>query len=695
MPQKLYIASIEPRSGKSLVALGVMEMLSRRIRNLGFFRPVIPDVAEDNNIQLISRRYHLTLPHDALFAYRRSEAQKFYAAGRHEVLLATMVNKFRGLEQQCKFVLCEGTDYIGASSAFEFDINADAASNFGCPVLAVVNGRDKTPPEILDAIRTARESFREKGCAVLAVIANRVVGNTMESLAALVADERKAGNPVYLIPESPRLGKPTVGEVANGLNARVLRGGKNELNREIHDFKVAAMTLPHVLDYIEEGTLLIAPGDRSDVILGALAASLSDRFPKISGLLLTGGLAIEPQVLRLIEGFRGVMPVPIISVETDTYTTAMNAGAIRPALTLENTRKIAAALGLFENHVDAEELEKRIEVVRSVRRTPLMFEYDLIERAKKNRQRIVLPEGGEERILRAAEILIRRGVVDLVLLGNPREISQRISFLGLHLNRIDMIDPLSSELTERFAHIYHELRRHKGISLERARDTVSDVNYFGTLMVHEGLADGMVSGAVHTTGETLRPAFEIIRTQPGVSIVSSVFLMCLPDKVLVYGDCAVNPNPDSEQLADIAASSAETARMFGIEPRIAMLSYSTGASGKGQDVDLVREATRIVQKRRPDLKVEGPIQYDAAVDASVARTKIPGSEVAGQASVFIFPDLNTGNNTYKAVQRSAHAVAIGPVLQGLKKPVNDLSRGCTVTDIVNTVAITAVQAQSG
>jgi phosphate acetyltransferase len=306
----------------------------------------------------------------------------------------------------------------------------------------------------------------------------------------------------------------------------------------------------------------------------------------------------------------------------------------------------------------------------------------------------VLPEGSEERILRAAEILIRRDVADLILLGNSQEISQKISFLGLHLHQVDIIDPMNSELTERFAGIYVELRRHKGMTVERARDTVTDVSYFGTMMVYDGLADGMVSGAIHTTGETIRPAFEIIRTRPGVSIVSSVFLMCLPDKVLIYGDCAVNPNPDAEDLADIAITSSGTAAAFGIEPRVAMLSYSTGASGKGADVEKVREAVRIARARRPDLKLEGPIQYDAAVDASVARSKLPDSEVAGHATVFIFPDLNTGNNTYKAVQRSAGAVAIGPVLQGLNKPVNDLSRGCTVTDIVNTVTITAIQAQT-
>ncbi|MCB0969209.1 MAG: phosphate acetyltransferase, partial [Ilumatobacter sp.] len=304
---------------------------------------------------------------------------------------------------------------------------------------------------------------------------------------------------------------------------------------------------------------------------------------------------------------------------------------------------------------------------------------------------IVLPEGTDDRVLRAAERIRRRQVCDLTLLGPVAAVTNRIAELGLSLD-VPIIDPLDSELTDRFAHCYHELRRHKGITLERARDIITDVSFFGTMMVYEGLADGMVSGAAHTTAHTIRPALEFVKTRPGTSIVSSVFLMLLADRVLVYGDCAVNPDPNAEQLADIATSSADTAAMFGIEPRIAMLSYSTGASGSGADVEKVRAATERVRELRPDLKVEGPIQYDAAVDSDVARSKLPGSDVAGHATVFIFPDLNTGNNTYKAVQRSADAVAVGPVLQGLNKPVNDLSRGALVPDIVNTIAITAIQA---
>jgi phosphate acetyltransferase len=368
---------------------------------------------------------------------------------------------------------------------------------------------------------------------------------------------------------------------------------------------------------------------------------------------------------------------------------------VRPVIHAEDGRKIATALGLFEAAVDKAELGRRLAVEQPERVTPIMFEYELIERAKSSRRHIVLPEGADERVLRAAEILLRRDVVDLTILGAEDEVTASAASFGVKLDGAELVNPLTSPLRGDYAAQYFELRKHKGITEELALDVVGDPSYFGTMMVRAGTADGMVSGAAHTTGDTIRPAFEVIRAREGVSVVSSVFFMCLSDRVLVYGDCAVNPNPDSEQLADIAISSAETASSFGIEPLIAMLSYSTGESGRGEDVETVRQATEALRRRRPDLKVEGPIQYDAAVDPRVAKAKAPGSEVAGRATVFIFPDLDTGNVAYKAVQRTADAVAIGPVLQGLRRPVNDLSRGCTVTDIVNTVAITAIQAQDG
>jgi phosphate acetyltransferase len=408
---------------------------------------------------------------------------------------------------------------------------------------------------------------------------------------------------------------------------------------------------------------------------------------------MTGGLRPAPQVVKLIKGL-GDSPVPVIMVATDTYTTAQQVSSLEGVLSPDNPRKIAAALGMVEAKVNSRELIGRLSMARSTRMTPIMFEYEIIQRARSDRKHIVLPEGTEERMLRAAEILRMREVVDITLLGNREEIRQKAAALGLSLLDVAVIDPLDSDRRQAYADAYYELRRHKGISAQMAFDAMADVSYFGTMMVHLGDADGMVSGSVHTTQHTIRPGLEIIKTKPGCSIVSSVFLMGLSDRVLVFGDCAVNPAPNPDQLADIAISSSETARMFGIDPLIAMLSYSTGESGKGTDVDNVREATKLAKQRRPDLKIEGPIQYDAAIDAGVAKTKLPGSEVAGRATVFIFPDLNTGNNTYKAVQRSANAVAVGPILQGLNQPGNDLSRGCTVTDIVNTVAITAIQAQS-
>ena len=684
-----------PRSGKSVIALGIMELLSRRIRRLGYFRPVVPSAKEpDNNIRLIKARYHLDLSYEEMVAYTHNAARNLVAEGQSETVLNNIISKYKKLEKKCQFILCEGTDFTDVGSAFEFDFNAEVARNLGSPILALVNGRNKSPDETIDAMQVTRESFEEKGCTVVATIINRV---DINRLADVHDQMKKIGlekELIYILPEEPILGKPTVGEIARNLKAQIMQGEPKGLNRDVNDFKVAAMNLPHFLDHIADGDLIITPGDRADVILGSLATTVSETSPNIAGLLLTGGLTPEDQIRRLMKGFKKQSPLPIISVDTDTYTTALNASVVRSALTPENDRKIAAALGVFESHVNTKQLEDRIEVVRSTRVTPIMFEYELIERAKARRRHIVLPEGEEERILRASEILLRRGVVDITLLGNPEQIKNKTGTLGISLDGIQIIDPLTSELRSDFARTYYEMRKHKGISEKMAADTATDVNYFGTLMVYKDLADGMVSGAMHTTAETILPALQIIRTQPGFTVVSSVFFMCLADRVLVYGDCAVNPDPNAEQLAEIAISSAETAAIYGIEPRIAMCSYSTGESGQGTEVDKVRQATRIARERRPDLKIEGPIQYDAAADAGVARTKLPDSEVAGKATVFIFPDLNTGNNLYKAVQRSANAVAIGPVLQGLKKPVNDLSRGCTIPDIVNTVAITAIQAQA-
>ncbi len=694
MLRNLYIAAIEPASGKSLVVLGIMELLSKRVQKLGFFRPVIHGGSEpDNDINLIRSRYAMTVPYEAQYALTHDQAQQLVANGQFDELLKRVIEQYKKLERQCDFVVCEGINSIDIDPALVDNFDTRVANHLAAPILMVSSGYGDTLEEMMGRVRTDRETYVEGGCTIAATIINRVhpdqVGQVREKLAASWAFD----DPVFVLPDAEILSKPTMSEIMRVLNGQLIHGDASQLNREVFSFKVAAMQVSNVLGKLREGGLIITPGDRADIILGCLVSVFSDNYPNIAGLVLTGGIEPSESIQQLINGFQR-WTMPIVQVSTDTFDTANKVNAVRAEITPDNDRKIATALGVFESNVDLARLANRISVSRSDRVTPIMFEYELIERARDQKKHIVLPEANDERILRAAEILLRRGVVDITLLGDEGRIRESIAALGLKLDDATIIDPFHSDYYDDFVETYYGLRQHKGITKDCARDVMHDVSYFGTMMVYKDMADGMVSGALHTTAHTIRPALEFIRPVPGCSIVSSVFFMCLENRVLVYGDCAVNPNPNPQQLADIAISSAETATLFGIEPLVAMLSYSTGESGKGEDVDKVKEATHLARELRPDLKIEGPIQYDAAVDESVAKTKLPGSEVAGHATVFIFPDLNTGNNTYKAVQRSANAVAVGPVLQGLKKPVNDLSRGCTIPDIVNTVAITAIQAQA-
>jgi phosphate acetyltransferase len=693
MPKSIYITGLEPGSGKTLVALGFMEQLSGRLKSVGLFRPVLADSGvPDRIIALMTSLYHLPFPAEDLYGVTMEAALSLIAASTYDELYTRILERYKAIESKCDFVLCVGTDYTGVSRALEFDFNVEIARNLGSTLVPIINGKGKDPDALARAARTLLESLESRKCDVLAVIINRVEPGLREGVLSALKQGRPGSPRAYVLPEDPILDRPTVRDISRGLSVELISGDDAWLDGEVRNVKIAAMELPNFLGHLEEGSLVITPGDRSDIILGTLAADRSSTYPRVAGMVLTGNLKPAPQVQRLIEGLRS-SPMPVLGVATDTFTTAMNVNSIRPALTVENKRKIAAALGIIEASTDMPGLLQRVAVTPSGRVTPLMFQYELVRRAKQQRRHIVLPEGAEERILRAAEIILLRDVCDITLLGDPEEVRQKASTLGLSLDRAKIIDPRTSELLPDFAGAYYELRKHKGISKEMALDTMADASYFGTMMVHRGLADGMVSGSIHTTAHTIRPALEFVKTKPGISIVSSVMFMCLADRVLVYGDCAIVPEPTAAQLADIAISSAATAGAFGIDPRVAMLSYSTGKSGTGPDVDRVREATETVRGRAKELKVEGPIQYDAAIDDTVARVKMPGSEVAGQATVFIFPDLSAGNNAYKAVQRAAHAVAIGPVLQGLKKPVNDLSRGALVPDIVNTIAITAIQAQ--
>jgi phosphate acetyltransferase len=695
MERNLYLTAMEPGSGKSAVALGVMEALAS-LGRVGYFRPIIASGERpDNDIELIRRRYRLPQTYQESYGAVVDDLRAMSDHDRYEQLLKRIMEAYRRLDETTDLLLVEGSDFTEASRALEFDFNADAANHLGCPVLLVVRGSGRSVERMLEVVQLAHGSLTGRGCTILATICNRVDPAVMEELRARV-HEVVGDEPAYVLPEVPELAAPTVAEVAEALAARFLRpvaGAEDPGTRhEVGHVIVGAMSLPHFLDHIGDGDLIITPGDRADLIVGSLASRFSGTYPNIAGLVLTGGLVPEPSILRLIDGLGGSQ-VPVLAVDTDTYRTAATVAGVRGVLTPDSERKIAAALGVFGEHVDRRALLGRIEVTRTERVTPLMFEQRLAERARADRRHIVLPEGGDDRVLQAAEQVLLRGMARLTVLGDPDAVRDRAATLGLDLPDLQVVDPQRSEWRADFARTYFELRRHKGMAPQLAEDLMVDVSYFGTMMVHKGLADGMVSGAAHTTAHTIRPAFEFVRTVPGTSVVSSVFFMLLADRVLVYGDCAVVPNPDAEQLADIAVASAGTAARFGVEPRVAMLSYSTGASGAGSDVDKVRQATAVARERRPDLLIEGPIQYDAAIDPQVAHAKLPDSQVAGRATVFVFPDLNTGNNTYKAVQRSAGAVAVGPVLQGLRKPVNDLSRGATVADIVNTVAITAIQAQ--
>ncbi|TDT34068.1 phosphate acetyltransferase [Naumannella halotolerans] len=688
MARSVYVTSAEGHTGKSSVALGLIELLAAQVR-VGVFRPIARDDEQPDSV------LELLLQHDGVdLDYEQCIGVTYDAVHADpDAALAEIIGRYRKMESLCDVVVIVGSDYTDVAGPTELSYNARIAANLGSAVVLVVSALHRQVDEVRQMVEIATGELRAGHAEVVAVITNRADPDQLEPLRRELAAAQDSQHPIptWVMPDVPLLSAPTLANLQTAVDGRLVAGDVELLEREAESTIVGGMTMDHILDRLVDGAVVVVPGDRSDVVLAVVAAHASENFPSLAGLILNGGFEPSPQVSRLIAGLP--QRLPIVATDLGTYDTARTVAETKGLLSKGSQRKLDTARATFAQHVDGAELLRAVDLPRSGVVTPLMFEYDLIERARSQRKTIVLPEGEDDRILRAASTLISRDVADLVILGDDAAIRARGSELGLDLGPARILSTSDPELRERFAEAYAEVRAHRGMTLDRAREIVVDVSYFGTMMVQLGLADGMVSGAMHTTAHTIKPSFEIIKTVPGVSIVSSVFFMCLADRVLVYGDCAVNPDPSAEQLADIAISSAATAKQFGVEPRVAMLSYSTGSSGSGADVDKVRIATEMVHERAPELVVDGPIQYDAAVDASVGQQKLPGSQVAGQATVFIFPDLNTGNNTYKAVQRSSGAVAVGPVLQGLNKPVNDLSRGALVQDIVNTVAITAIQAQ--
>ena len=685
-PSAIYIAAAEPETGKSTIALGILHRLTATVAKIGVFRPITRRSRDrDYILELLLQHTTVGLPYEQCVGvtYQQLHADK-------DAAIAMIVDSYQAMAEACDVVVIVGTDYTDITSPAELSINARIAANLGAPVVLVVSAQRRSSDEVADVVDVCLAELSAQSAHTAAVVANRCepseLGAVRNALAAL-----PLAPPSYVLPEEPLLSAPTVAELTTAVDGTPISGDAQLWEREVMAILVAGMTADHVLERLSDGMAVITPGDRSDVVLAVASAHAAQGFPSLSCIIINGGLELHPSISALVAGLR--LRLPIVATALGTFETAEAAASARGRVTAGSQRKIDTALELMDRHVDVPDLLAQLAIPIPTVITPQMFTHRVQQQARSDRKHIVLPEGDEDRILKSAGRLLQRRVVELTILGDESQIRSRSAELGVDLDEARVIDPRAEQLRHQFADQYADIRKAKGMTVEQAREIMRDVSYFGTMLVYNGMVDGMVSGAVHTTAHTVRPAFEIIRTAPDVSTVSSIFLMCLPDRVLAYGDCAIVPNPTSEQLADIAISSARTATQFGIEPRVAMLSYSTGESGTGADVDKVRTATELVRTRDPHLLVEGPIQYDAAVDPSVASTKMRDSPVAGRATVLIFPDLNTGNNTYKAVQRTAGAVAIGPVLQGLRKPVNDLSRGALVEDIVNTVAITAIQAQ--
>lgn len=693
MTKSIFIVSAEPYSGKSILALGLVNMLLARAQNIRYFKPVISAAGpEDPHIQAVLSHFRLKQRYEEAWVFTRQETLQYLKDHRQGELLDQLISRFKALETASDFTIVEGCDFTGGGTAVEFELNRLMARNLNAPVVLLVSGNNKSVAETVQDALNFWQAYQEQDIPVLAVVVNRMAS----TLSGEASEELQRQLPpdvlTAVIPADKALENPSVGEIFSRLDGRLLFG-ETLLENPVDNFVTGAMQVPNFLNYLKENVLIVTPGDRGDIIISSLQANMSSSYPRVSGIVLTAGSVPEAPVIRLIEGLQVV--VPIMAVNTGTFETTNLVAGVHSRIRPDDNKKIRLAIETFDRYVDQAVLNEKIVLHRSAAMTPHMFQYQLTQWARRQKKTIVLPEGNDDRILQATARLVAQDVVNLILLGDPAELAASVKRLGLDLDlqKLKVIDPANAPQLEDYVQTLYELRKQKNVTLEMARDLMTDVSYFGTMMVYKGEADGMVSGAVHTTQHTIRPALQFIKTRLGTSTVSSIFFMCLADRVSVFGDCAVNPDPTSEELAEIAISSADNAGRFGIEPRVAMLSYSSGTSGAGEDVDKVRRATELVRERRPDIKVEGPIQYDAAVDPVVGRQKLPGSDVAGQASVLIFPDLNTGNNTYKAVQRETGALAIGPMLQGLNKPVNDLSRGCTVDDIFNTVIITAIQSQ--
>lgn len=693
----------------------LFDILQRRVPSVGYFLPIVrPNENKggvlSHRIDLFRSEFGMEDPLDAMHGVFEHEAEELLAAGRSEELLDRIWNKYTSYKQGKDVVVVEGITSSGVSN--DIDLNGQLAAELGAPVLMVLDmkGEYSNPADIALKAQIAKGELKGHHADMAGLILTRVPTEDHSSISAQLLElvkEQKNCAFAGAMPLDHILQAPRLNEVTENLDARLLFGDEKDLDVDVSQLMIGAQDVAHLLGKIsylknqrkEKGLsyippLIITTPDRVDILMSLAAVHANGGIGvNVSGVLLCDiHLSdIDPNVSSLFSNFREHI-FPVVGVTTGVYESARLVSKLKTAIFSTSTAKIARSKQLFLRHIDMSVISSQLALPKSPKMTPKQFIHKLHAMCKQAPKHIVLPEGSDRRVLTAASEITRRGLAKITILGIPRDVRSLADKFNLDISKCNIIDHLSSPDRERYAEIWYEERKAKGASYDTSLDLMSDINVFGTMMVKDGAADGMVSGAMCTTASTIRPALSILK-RPEKTLVSSVFLMCLSESVLVYGDCAINVDPTAEQLAQIAAVSAETAKMFGIDPRVAMLSYSTLGSGAGPAVEKVQHATEMLKASHADIKVEGPIQYDAAIDPEVASTKVKGtSEVAGKATVLIFPDLNTGNNTYKAVQQSTGALAIGPLIQGLSKPVNDLSRGCTVADIVNTVACTAVQA---
>ncbi|MTJ81272.1 MAG: phosphate acetyltransferase [Telmatospirillum sp.] len=674
--------------GLRSVSLGLVRALQREGISAGFVKPISPYLAKgeksDMSCHFARTLCHIEVP-DPISSTR---AEEMVRAGQLSSLMEEVVPLVETAAVGHDAVIIQGLA-IDDETPLAQQLNVEMLSCLSVVPILVLDASSRSAAHLAEDIERAALGFAGGSDRALAgVVLNKLP--TGDAGAALLQDLRRIRptTPILAgIPFETRLDAPRLLDVVDSLGLTVERAGDIEKAR-VQEIAVAGSAVENAIDWLRPGTLLVTSGDRGDIILATALAYL--RGIPLAGLLLTCGRQPAPSISQLISASQ-LSGLPILSSTEDTYGTSILLAGLNRHVTIRDPERMEQAIQLVSEKTDVGILKASIGQPAEVRLTPPAFRHRLVQASREANKRIVLPEGDEPRTLQAAVICHQKGIARCVLLGDPDRIRETATNQGLTLpGGIEIVDARATR--DRYVAPLVELRKSKGLTPQQAADQLEDTVMLGTMMLAEGDVDGLVSGAVHTTASTVRPALQLIKTAPGQSIVSSVFFMLMPDQVLVYGDCAINPNPTAEQLADIAIQSAQSATAFGVDPRGAMISYSTGTSGTGDDVEKVREATRLARERAPGLVIDGPMQYDAASVASVGRQKAPDSPVAGRANVFVFPDLNTGNTTYKAVQRSANLVSIGPMLQGLRKPVNDLSRGALVDDIVYTIALTAIQA---